>query len=176
MRIKQIIINNLQSKAKGFTLIELMIYMGVLAIFIGTLSTLFSTSVNIQLESQNLTSVEQDGRYILARLIYDSHRATSVTTPASLGASNSSLVLVISGVNYTFDLDASGNLRYVNNLGTFQLNSHDTSLSSLSFQRIGNVGGDEDTIVVSFQIASRVETIPPTPPKDFSTVIALRRQ
>jgi competence protein ComGC len=161
---------------KGFTLVELLIYMGVLAIFIGTLTSLFTTSVNVQLESESISGVEQDGRYLLSKLSYDIHRAESVTAPESPGDSSTTLVMVIDGQTHTYAMDDENNLLYTTSEGSFQLNAHDTRMGSLVFERIGNVGGVENTIVVSLEIESRVQTQPPTEPKSFTTAISLRRQ
>ena len=68
---------------RAFTIIELLIYMGLLAGLITILGTVLSQVIDVQLESQAISAVEQDGRFILARLNYDLHRVASVTTPAS---------------------------------------------------------------------------------------------
>lgn len=169
-------ITKIKRHYKGATLVELLIYMGILSLFLGVLTSLFATSMDIQTESSATTSVDRDANYIFARLSYDLHRAESISTPASIGATNASLVLVIDGVTYTYSVDGAGNLTYTNPLGTFNLNSYDTTLSNLSFVRYGNVGGIEDTIRVSFTITSVFTPNRGIESKNVQTTIGLRRQ
>lgn len=137
---------------RGFTLVELIIYMGLLVIFLLVLSNIFASILDVRTESESISAVEQDGRFIMARLSYDINRATSVSTPASLGGSGSSLTLVIGAVNYTYAL-SGGNLVLTNDLGTNNLNSSESTISSLSFQKLGNSGGKE-TVKIQFTVNS----------------------
>ena len=164
------IINNKQ--IKGFTIVELLIYMGLLAGFLVIITELFASIMDVKLESNATSSVEQDGRYILTRLAYDIPKSSSITTPTSLGNTSSSLVLVVSGVTYTYSLVGS-NLQLVNNLGTNNLNTSESGISNISFQKIGNVGGKE-TIKLNFTVTS--STIRNSGPevRTFSTTIGRR--
>ena len=153
MKIIKNFASNFKMKAqKGFTLVELIIYMGLLSIFLFILSQMFAAILDIRTESESISAVEQDGRFIMTRLSYDINRSSSVTTPASLGSSGSSLVLVIGGVNYTYAV-SGGNLQLTNNLGTNNLNSSESTISSPTFQRVGNSGG-KDTVKIQFTVNS----------------------
>ena len=138
---------------RGFTLIEMLIYMGLLSIFLVVLVDVFIATLNVRIEAAAVAGVEQDGRFIISRLSYDITRASSITTPASLGASGSTLTIVISGSTYTYSV-VSGNLQVViNGSETINLNSSETTISGLTFLRIGNVGG-KDTIQIQFTTTS----------------------
>ncbi len=137
---------------RGFTLVELIIYMGLLVIFLLVLSNIFASILDVRTESESISAVEQDGRFIMARLSYDINRASAVSTPASLGGSGNSLTMVIGSVNYTYALSGS-NLVLTNDLGTNNLNSSESTISSLSFQRLGNSGG-KDTVKIQFTVNS----------------------
>src|SRR3990170_3085882 len=108
-------------KQKGFTLIELIIVMGVTTILLVMMTDVFASMAKVRTESEATSAVAQDGRFILARLEYDILRASSVTTPAALGASNNTLAVVIGGVTYTYSV-AGTNFQLVNNLGTNIMN------------------------------------------------------
>jgi len=140
----------------GYTLIELIIYVGILAILLGVLSSIFTSIVDVQLESSATSSVNQDGRYLLSKLLYDVKSSSAILIPASPGTSSSSLQLTINSINYTYSLDGNGNLQVVNNSTseTNILNSYDTSISGLTFTRVGN-GGSSDTIRVSFSLTGK---------------------
>ena len=85
----------------GFTLVELLLYMGLLTVFLTGLTTLFVASLETQLEGQAVSIVAQEGQYLLQRLEYDVYRADAITSPAP-GNSGSSLVLSIGGQTYTY--------------------------------------------------------------------------
>ena len=91
----------------------------------------------------------------MARLTYDIHRSDSITTPATLGSQGNTLQLVINGSTYTYALNGT-NLDLTVNSEAHQLNSIDTGISNLTFQRIGNING-KNTIVVNFTITSTAQ-------------------
>ena len=129
-----------QSAQKGITVVELLLYMGILTILLTILTSVFTSALDVQSESNAVSSVEQDGNYILARLAYDIHRAQSINIPATNGTTSNSFQIVVDGINYTYSIDVNNNLILVNNLGTNNLNNYATSISNLSVQRLGNVG------------------------------------
>lgn len=164
---------DIRHSSAGMTLIELIIYMGLLSIFLVVLTSVFSSIINVQLESKSVSSVEEDGRYLLNRLTYDLRRASSITTPASIGGSGSTLALVIDGSTYTYSQSGT-DLRLVSPAGTDIINSIDTQISNLNFTRIGNVSG-KNTIVVSFTITSATKKMGDlAETKDIETTIGIR--
>lgn len=145
----------------GFTIIESLVYMGLLIILITILSLLFSSILDVQLESKSTSSVDLDGRYIIAKLIYDMHMMQTsspvndtIITPSTPGGSSSTLNFTVNSINYTYSL-SSGNLQLVNDKGTNNLNGVDTTVSALQFTRIGT-GASTDTIRVTFTVTSKI--------------------
>jgi type II secretory pathway component PulJ len=145
----------MKAKKQGFTLVEFLLYLGLLSIFLVILADIFVSIIEVRLASESISSVEQDERFITARLIYDINRAASVTAPASPGDVSSTLALVINGISHTYQLNG-GNLELTNNLGADQLNSGEAQISNLSFKRVGNAGG-KPTIQLQFTVTSRTE-------------------
>jgi type II secretory pathway pseudopilin PulG len=149
---------------KGFTLIELVIYMGMFSILIGVMSSLFGSIVEVQLESTSTSSVNQDGRYLLSKLLYDvksvsaNASGSAILVPANPGNTTNTLQITLNSINYTYSLNANGNLQVVNGSthATDVLNSYDTSISGLTFTRVGN-GGSNDTVNVAYTITSRTK-------------------
>lgn len=137
---------------KGFSLVELLVYMGLLSVLVGVLSMVFASIVDVQLRSESASSVDQNGRYILSKLLYDVRSATSVSTPASPGNTSSTLQMLVNNITYTYSLNGT-NLQLVNNYGTNVLNGYDTQVSAVSFKRLG-AGDSNDTIQVSFTLTS----------------------
>ncbi len=143
----------LQTAAAGFTLVEMLIAMGLMTIFLVVLSDIVVSISQVSQESDATSSVAEDGRYILSRLSYDIERATSVTTPAALGNTTNNLVMVIGGATYTYSL-SSGNLQLAVSPNTDNLNGGDTTISNFTVQRLGNSGGKE-TLTVNFTATSK---------------------
>lgn len=161
---------------KGITLVELILYMSILSILLTILTSIFISALDVQSESNTVSSVEQDGNYILARLNYDIHRAQSINIPSSNGATADNFQIVIGGVNYTYSVDANNNMVLTNNLGTNNLNNYGASISAFLIQRLGNVGGVENTLKINFTITSRTKRISGFETKNFQTNLSLRRQ
>lgn len=157
----------------GFTLVELLISMALMGMFLVVLTDVVSTTLNVQSESEATSAVSEDGRFLLARLDYDMQRATAITTPAALGSSGPSLVLTISGVANTYAL-SSGTLQLTNGSGTSNLNSNETTVSGLSFQRLGNSGGKE-TVRVTFTVTSVTKTDQGQDTRTFTTTLGRRQ-
>jgi prepilin-type N-terminal cleavage/methylation domain-containing protein len=137
---------------RGFTLIELLMYMGLVSVFLTVLTSAFLSILDVQLESEAISTVEQDGRYILSRLVYDVHRASSITTPATVGQVTSTITLVIGGQNYSYST-SNNNLIYTSPSGTDNLNSYDSQISNLSITRVGNAIG-KNSLQVGFTLTS----------------------
>lgn len=141
-------------KQKGFSLIEMLVYMGIFSILLITLMQFFGSILDVKLESEATSSVTQDGRFIISRLSYDIHRTSTLPTP---GTQDTSLTLSIDSTNYTYSLNGD-NLEIKNNATneTNQLNSADTTVSNLSFKTLGVLGGTNNTVQVSFRLKSKV--------------------
>lgn len=146
--------------------------MGLLSIFIFVLIDIFVGGINLQLESEATASTQEDGQYILARLIYDIQNADSITTPASSGTSSNTLSFVSSGITYTYTL-TNGNLTLTRSGDTSNLNSLDTTITSINFTRLGNA--TKPTIQVQYTIKS-VASSPTGQPetRNFQTTVGLR--
>ncbi len=167
--------NYKELKAKGFTLVELLVYMGLLSILLVALTTIFTTVIDTQLNAQTTSYVSQDGRYIYSRFIYDINNASSVLSPAALGSTSASLVLTKDGSQVTYAL--SGNdLVMTNNTGSYTMNSFGTKISKLSFKRVGNAGitNPKDTFQISFTVSGNRQADSSPEVKDFQTTAGLR--
>jgi len=166
------IINKKNISSKGFTLIELVLYMGILMILIGILSSIFTSIVDVQLESTATSSVNQDGRYLLSKLLYDVRSASSITSPPNPGDTASTMQITSNSIIYTYSLDSSNNLQVVNGSTseTIILNGYDTSVSDLTFTRIGS-GDSNDTVRVSYTLTSKTKERSGQETKSFQTTL-----
>jgi len=167
--------------SKAFTLVELLVFMGIFAILIVVLTQIFLSALNVQLESQATSSVQQDGRYILARLAYDINRAKNITEPVTPGTSSHQLQLTIEGSNYKYAAISGNLLTLTVDTGTpIQLNSFQTTISNISdlnFKRVGagsTNGTTKDSIQINFTLTSSSKSQSGAEVKKFQTTAGVR--
>lgn len=133
-------------------MVEILIYIGLLTLFLTVLTTLFVSIFKVQLTTQATSGLTQDTRFIIARMGYDIENAKSVSVPSALGQTANSLTFKDSGNNtFTYSLDVNNNLT----LNGTRINGLDTSISSIAFQMIGT-DITKPTIQVKFTISSNV--------------------
>jgi Tfp pilus assembly protein PilW len=156
---------------KGTTMVELLIYMGLLAILLAILTDMFVAVLNLKAD-MNVTSFnEQDGRFILARLEQDISDSQSITTPNTNGSTTSTLSIVKAGVTYSYV--ASGDyFQLTNNAGTFNLNSSETKIENVSFKRLGN--GSKDTVQIKYTVTSKILKNGKYDSINFQTTVGIR--
>jgi type II secretory pathway pseudopilin PulG len=156
----------------GFTLVELLMYMGLLSLLLVALTTIFVAIIDTQLNAQTTSYVAQDGRYIYSRLIADIHKASSVQAPLNLGDTTNALQMTVSSSSATYSL-TDGNLVMTDSSGSHIMNSFGTTVSGLTFTRIGNVNG-KHTFRINFTVSGNREADSSPEVKDFQTTAGLR--
>ena len=162
-------IENCQS---GFTLIELAIYLGILSILLLILSSFFNSALDTLMQSQTTSPTEQDSKFILNRLMYDITNADSLTTPINPGDQGQTLRFVRNGITYTYT-QTGNNLTLNDNVGTDVLNSPQTTISNLSFKRIG-YATKKPTVQITFTITSVTIAKRGKDTQNFETTVSLR--
>ncbi len=122
----------------GFTVVELLLYMGIFSILLVVLMQIFTSILSVHAESQATSQVEQDGSYILARLTNDIHKASTIATP-TLGTTGQTIHITGSGIDETVSQNGT-DLKLTNNTSSSSefLNSANTNVT-VSFQTLGNV-------------------------------------
>ncbi len=169
MRIRK----NLSINTQGFTIVELLVYAGILVVFIYMLTNMFTAVIDMQLESESTSAVVQDSRYILSRLNYDIKRASSIVLPGALGEESSTLIIQIGSTNYTYSI-SGGAIQLAGENGIGVLNSDRTQISGLSFRRYGNING-KHSVRVAFTVTSTTQRIGSgSESQSFQTTIGLQ--
>ena len=166
----------LKEKNQGFTLVELLLYMGIFSILLVALFQLFTSIIDTQIESQSSSSVFLDGQYILNRSRYDIQRAKSIITPSSQGEQGTTTKLSIENTTYTYSL-VDGNLALTNDVAstTGQLNSADTTVSNLNFTRLSDTQGkNSDTLTISLSLTSNIIKRGGPKAENFKTTVGIR--
>lgn len=161
------------SKAcKGFTLIEILIYMGLFSMFMVVLTNIFISSLDVKLGSEANSATLTDGRFILARLEHDVSAAQAISTPAALGEVGDSLTLTNLGDTLTYTLDGT-DLILTDSTSSGKLNSSETKVTSLNFHKIGNADGGE-TVQINMTLESTTAQRGKTEIRDYQTTIGVR--
>lgn len=96
---------------RAFTIVELLLYMGIMAIFLVVLTDIWVSAMEALTRTENVAAITSDGRYILARLAYDVGQTGTVN-------------YVLTGGNLT--------------AGGVQLNSYATTVDSFLVTPVGN--------------------------------------
>jgi prepilin-type N-terminal cleavage/methylation domain-containing protein len=134
---------------KGFTMIELILYMGLFSILLLVLLQIFSSILSVHLESQATSSVDQEANFILSRLTYDVHRAKTIDTP-----SISTLHLTGTGMDETYAI--SGNsLQLTDVSGPEKLNSSDVT-PSITYTILGDTG-KQQSVQIKLTMTSNIK-------------------
>lgn len=162
------------TKLRAFTLVELLVYMALLSVFLVVLSEIFLSVIDTQSESESLAVSQQDGRYILLRLVSDLSGATSITTPA-LGTSGSSLQATINTKTYLYSQSGNNLTLSINGAASDQLNSYNATVSGLVFTHLGNGTGQGDTVKIQFNIISQNQRSTGPETRNFTSTVGLRQ-
>ncbi len=120
---------------KAFSLIELIIFMGIFSILIFIFTDIFVSALKTKTLEEATASVNQDANFILTKLQYDVNNASSITQP-ELGATSGSLYMTIDGVGVLYRINA-GSLERVVGTEAISLNGYNSTITSLSFRNIG---------------------------------------
>ncbi len=149
-----------KSLQQGFTVIEILLYMGIFSILLIVLMQFFTMILSTHAESQSTSSIDQDARFILNRLSYDIHDATTVSSP-TLGSSCTwpavpGCQLVFSNGTYSV---VSGDLNLTQGGVANVLNSNKTTLTSITFETRGNsAAGSKKSVQIKFTLQSKINT------------------
>jgi len=150
---------------KGFTLIELILFMGIFSILIFILMDIFITSLKTKTSAEATAVINQDGRFIFSKLSSDINNANLIVFPNlgetdnALDPSDNPFTLNIYGQQETFRVN-NGNLELIDATGTYVLNSVNSEVTNLTFIRLGNPTNvvntiRKNTIKIDLELRSR---------------------
>lgn len=108
---------NKKNNRRGFTIVELLLYMSLLAIFILVLVELLTSILNSHLRNQRLSASAQDSRFIMQRIFYEFNNSENFDTTIS-----------------QYSVDENGRLIFILDY----LNSPDTTVTNFSLTKVGN--------------------------------------
>ena len=159
------------NKQNGFTLVELLLYFALVSLLFIQLTSLFITVLEAKQDAHATSSVERDGQFILARMIYDIERADDVTIPASLGAQTTQLELTIGGVNYLYSI--SGTTLNLTRASEVIPLSSQIEISNFTVQRLGEVSG-KHSLKLHFTATSPITETSGQESREYQTTVGVR--
>lgn len=126
----------------GFTLVELLLYVGISAILLLVISVFLSSLLQSRIKNQTIAEVEQQGAQVMQLIAQTARNAEAITSPAQ-GANASFLILdVIAPASdpTVFDL-SSGAIRITEGAGSaIALTNSRVAASALAFQNLSRAG------------------------------------
>lgn len=125
-------------KNKGFTLIELILYIGIAAVLLAVISLFLSTVIKSRLKQQSMTEVEAQGLQIMEQITHALRNAEEISNP-SPGNSGDTLALSNSdGSQILTIFDLNGTQLQVTELsgGAIPLNNNRIGVSNLNFSNL----------------------------------------
>jgi len=140
-------------KIKGFTLIELVIYVGLTAILILVLSSVVSGVIRAKARNQAISEVENQGAQIMNQITQSLRNAATLNSPtAGSSAASLSLNSDTAGNNPTI-FSISGTTLQISENGTVvALHNNLANASNLSFKNLARAG-TPGSIQIQFTLA-----------------------
>lgn len=126
---------------KGFTLVEMLLYLAVLSIVVLAFSSFLFLSYTSRVKAAAIAEIEQQGSQTMSLITQNIRNAASITAPAT-GVSASSLTLTeYTGANSPTVFDQSGStLRITEGVtAAVNLTSNRVIVSNLSFQNLSRL-------------------------------------
>ena len=168
--------NFITNQQKGTSLIELILYFGLLSIMLIIATDIMFRTSEFSLESAADNDLQDDAKFIVSRFSYDIRKADSISFPTSLGDSSGTLTLSVGSETHSYSINGS-DLEYQETVGpntqTGNLNSNRTKVNYLNFERLGNIGGNP-TIKITFELESTTAKKGGPEQKTFETVVSQR--
>lgn len=157
---------------RGFTLVELLIYTGILAVVLSVTLGLFFQSRTIETQVTENQEVDRNARIAFLEMTQTIRGATSVTTPV-LGDSAASLALNSNAISYS--VSGSGVLQKTDSSGTYNITGSGVTIQNLTFTTRGEVG-KQPTVSISFTLRSNTIVHPQSTyiSRAYQTTVQLR--
>ncbi|MEN9881425.1 MAG: hypothetical protein RLZZ308_608 [Candidatus Parcubacteria bacterium] len=139
---------------RGFTLVEMMLYVGISSLFLVTLALFFSFLLSSRVKNQTINEVNQQGLYVMDFITQSVRNARGVTVP-TIGTASSTLSLTVASSTLSpviFDV-SNGVLRSKEGVGSYlPLTNGRVKVSEIVFQNVSASSTDGGTVSVHFTL------------------------
>lgn len=146
---------------KGYTLIELLLYLSLIGILLTGLTTYFGTVLDARVKNQTISEVNQQGTILMDYMTQIIRNADSITTPTAGQGGESLVITVPAGASpVTFSNDGTGGTGGTANLGFDQIGNTTDSSNANTINATGIVSGVGGTITTLRAYVNSVESSP----------------
>jgi len=90
--------NQKRQTAGGYTLIELLLYVGLVGILLSAATAFFGIATEARIKNQTISEVNEQGAFVMDYLTRSVRAATSISSP-SVGGTGTQLTLVVPAAN-----------------------------------------------------------------------------
>lgn len=145
-----------KNKRRGFTLLELLLYISASGMLLMSTSLFLSTLLQSRIKNQTVAEVEQQGLQVMHIITQSIRNADALTSP-QLGQNSSSINLTESGEEIIFNI-SNGVVQLKEGTGNaIPLTNSRVIASDINFSNVGLVDTN-GSIKVSFKLTHRNET------------------
>lgn len=132
---------NLPVGRRGFTLVEVLLYVSIFGTIITTISFFLYTMLSMQVKNQAISEVEQQGIQVMQMIMQTTKDARGINSPTSGNDTSLSLDVIVPANDPTvFDL-SSGVIRIKEGSGSaINLTSNRVEATDLIFQNLSKTG------------------------------------
>ncbi len=124
---------------RGFSFLELIIYIAIFATFLMVIVNIFSIIVSSSAKEEARAEVRQNLKFAIEKITDEVYAASDITQPAADGTSSNVLALTVNGTPAQFDV-SGGILQKTKGAATENITSDKVTVdvSSDIFRRVGN--------------------------------------
>ena len=140
---------------KGFSLIEMIIYIAILGVVMVTIVSFMSVIMNTKAKAQAISEVEQQGLQLMQTIDQTVHNATAINSPTVGNSSGLTLSLALAdeAVNPTLFTLSGTTLQMKEGAGSYiDLNSSKVKVTNISFTNISRTS-TRGIIKIQFTLA-----------------------
>lgn len=135
---------NCVTKEKGFSLIELLIYVAISAVVIGSVTSYFFNLMKTYGLAKNQILIANNQSLLFEKLNFDIRYAENVDDVNSIFNDDDGILVVIKkGDSYSYFLEDGKVMKSVNSSGSVAITSNDVLVKAFHLEKIDTVGGKE---------------------------------
>jgi len=156
IRLYQILNPRKSASTKAFSLLELLLYVAILVIIMVFLSGAFLSFLRGRSRVEAKNEVNSNLHFAVEKISQDVASASSVSIPASAGATSTSLVLIVSGSEVTYCVSGGQLRRQVSgpcNSSSSAITSSNITVATSTFTRLENTNTVLGKTIVSIEIS-----------------------
>lgn len=142
--------------SKGFTLIELILYVSIVSTTVLLVANMLHTILATRVKNQTVEEVEQAGGFVMQQITQTIRNATGVDSPTPGNSANNLSLSVVEGAKNPTKFDRSSNsVRIIEGISpSLTLTSNKLSVTDLNFQNLSRPT-TQNTLRIQFSISHK---------------------